>query len=174
MEKKRALWVPTRAGWTAYFASGIQGSDPFSVVSHLARELRVFAMRICSTPSLVPYPANIWEVYAPEELGGSQPLGYRRSIAAANDGGRWTFQQSGEPFEFEEPSAYGAARKRDRFTRERFKTYLASFGLDPFDEEFYCVASSSPAVVATRIAHWERPPVEFTLAEVRDGAPWRQ
>ena len=29
----RRLLVPTRSGWTAYFATGIQGSDPFVPVT---------------------------------------------------------------------------------------------------------------------------------------------
>lgn len=172
MEKKRGLLVPTKAGWTAYFASGIQGSDPFPFVSLLARELGVLAMRVCSTSNR--YAANIWEVYAPRELGGSPPLGHRRSIAAANDGGRWIFEQSGQPFSFEDLSAYSASRTRDRFTREQLQRYLASFGLNPFDESFYSVAASSPAVLVTRIADWECAPPSFTLAEVRNGVPWRR
>lgn len=171
--RKRGLFVPTRAGWTAYFASGIQGSDPFPVVSHLARELRVVGMRICSTARSSRYAANIWEVYAPDELGGTPPLGYRRSIASANDGGRWIFEQSGEPYPFEEVGAYSSPSKRDRFTRVQMQRYLDKFGLRPFDESFYDVASSSPAVLVTRIANWEPTPPGFTLAEVCDGVPWR-
>ena len=174
VEKKRALFVPTRNKWTAYFASGIQGSDPFQIVRWLSKDLGVLAMRVCSTPSTAQYPANIWEVFAPEGLGGTPPLGYRRSIAAANDGGYWVFSQFGEAFPFEDLGAYSARRKRDRFSRELFTAYLSEFGLEPFEESFYSVSESTPIVLATRIENWRgRGPPEFTLAEVREGVPWR-
>src|SRR5262249_19775670 len=41
MEKRRLLFVATTAGWTAFFASGIQGSDPMPVMGYLAREMAV-------------------------------------------------------------------------------------------------------------------------------------
>lgn len=173
IEGKRAIWVTTQVGWTAYFASGIQGSDPFSVVRHLALELGVLAMRVCSTPADVLYPANIWEVYAPPELGGDEPLGIRRSITAANDGGRWVFEQCGDPFDFEDMGARVATRKRDRFTREHLASCLSGFGLHPFEEAFYRVETSSPAVLSKRRGEWEDAPGEYTLAEGRDGVPWR-
>src|SRR5712691_2094863 len=48
--KRRRLFVNTRAGWTACFQNGIQGSDPFPAMSMLAQRLNVLAMRVCSTP----------------------------------------------------------------------------------------------------------------------------
>jgi len=174
VEMKRQLLVPTTGEWTAYFASGIQGSDPSRLMSSLAMELGVIAMRVCSTPSTQRFPATIWEVYAPEALGGSPPLGYRRSIAAANDGGRWVFEQSGEPFPFEDLSAYQAKRKRDRFNRELLQSYLREFQLDPFNESFYAISRSSPALLLARTLGWERAPEEFTLTEVCQGVPWQR
>jgi hypothetical protein len=61
----------------------------------LAEGLGVVSMRICATPPDAVWPGTIWEVYAPPEQGGVPPLLYRRSIGASNDGGRWTFDQSG-------------------------------------------------------------------------------
>src|SRR5216110_3234982 len=92
-QKRRALFVPTKNGWTAYFQSGIDGSDPFPAMSYLAPRLGVVAMRICSTRRDAPWPATAWEVYAPEDQGGEPPLCCRRSICAMNDGGRWVFEQ---------------------------------------------------------------------------------
>ena len=57
--------------------------------------MNVLSMRVCATPLAATWPAIIWEVYAPEFLGGKPPLNYRRSIAASNDGGRWVFKESG-------------------------------------------------------------------------------
>src|SRR5436305_11629065 len=90
----RRLFVDTRSDWVAGFQNGIQGSDPFPAMSYLATRMEVLAMRVCATADLAKYPSVIWEVYAPESLGGKAPLGYRRCICAANDGGRWVFDES--------------------------------------------------------------------------------
>jgi hypothetical protein len=171
--KRRRLFVNTRSGWTACFQNGIQGSDPFPAMSTLAKRLEVLAMRVCSTPPKAVWPGVIWEVYAPEKLGGQSPLGYRRSVCAANDGGRWTFDQSGVPFEFEEVATYSAKRKRDRFTHRTLERYLSHFGLVPIDDEFYVVNESSPAVILERPPRANDPP-DFTLAEVKAGKPWQR
>lgn len=171
--RTRSLYVMTRSGWTAYFQNGIQGSDPFPAMSFLALQLGVIAMRICHSGDK-PYPATIWEVYAPEPLGGQPPLGYRRSIAVANDGGRWVFEQSGDPFPFEEIEAYAAPRKPDRFTAEMLARYLrVGFGLEVFDEAFYVVSRSTPAVVLRQTTKLPRLP-EYSLHEVKAGVPWRR
>lgn len=173
VEKTRALFVSLDSGWTAFFSSGIQGSDPVPVVSTLARELQVLTMRLCSTPPDARFAANVWEVFAPSELGGTDPLGYRRTVAAANDGGRWTFVQSGRPFEFEDLDAYAAPRKRDRLTRAHLQRYAAALGAHPFDEASYRVARTTPALLVTRRTPWDRCPPEFALEDVRSGKPWR-
>lgn len=111
--KQRRLYVRTESGWTACYQNGIQGSDPFPAMSELAKRLEVFSMRVCATPPGVPWPALIWEVYAPEALGGLSPLNHRRSIAVSKDGGRWVFEQSGAPFDFEKTELYDKPRKRD-------------------------------------------------------------
>jgi hypothetical protein len=141
-------------------------------MSLFAARLGVLAMRVCSTPVDKLYPSNIWEVYAPPHLGGSS-LDYRRSIAAGNDGGKWTFDQSGVPFGFEDVASYSAFRKRDRFTREMLERYLAAFDLYPFDENFYTVGAAAPAIVLERPAHSSEPP-DFTLEQVLEGKPWRK
>ena len=62
------------------------------------------------------------------------PLAHERSIAAANDGGRWVFEASGTPFSFEDESAYGARRKSERLTSGMVMDYLAGLGV-PVDVE---------------------------------------
>jgi hypothetical protein len=172
--KTRRLFVATRAGWTACFQNGIDGSDPFPAMSYLARELGVDAMRICRTPPGARWPAAIWEVYAPEHRGGVPPLGYRRALAAANDGGRWSFTNSGPPFPFEEPTRYGARRVRDRFTAAMLAEYLeAGYDLRPFDDADYVVSPERPGIVLHQTTNVHRLP-EYTLAEVRAGRPWQR
>jgi hypothetical protein len=171
-EKRRRLFVATESGWTACFQSGIDGSDPFPAMSFLAEKLGVLAMRVCSSPVGAQWPANVWEVYAPPALGGVPPLHYRRSVCAMNDGGRWVFEQSGEPFDFEDRSRYSATRKRDRFDRDLLTQYLEHFGLRPFSDSFYLVSPESPAVILEAKQRWEAAVPEFTLAEVKAGKPW--
>lgn len=172
--KTRRLFVATRGGWTACFQNGIDGSDPFPAMSYLARALGVESMRICRTPPGAPWPATIWEVYAPEDQGGIAPLGYRRALAASNDGGRWSFTDVGPPFPFEDPSRYGATRVRDRFTSATLEEYLAiGFALRPFEDADYLVSPARPGIVlhqTTNVHHL----AEYTLAEVRAGRPWQR
>jgi len=170
--KRRRAFVATRSGWTAQFQSGIQGSDPFPVMSLFAGKLGALAMRVCRSPQSALYPATVWEVYAPPGLGGND-LNYKRSVSAANDGGTWTFDESGERYAFEDVAAYSAPRMRDRFTPEMLDRYLAEFGLHPFDDDFYCVSPAAPAVILERPAYSQEPP-DFTLQEVAEGLPWKR
>ncbi|NTW29642.1 MAG: hypothetical protein HGA39_09830 [Coriobacteriia bacterium] len=173
-EMRRRVFIGTRSGWTTCFQSGIAGSDPFPAMSFLAKNCGVLAMRVCSTPPSATWPATIWEVYAPPELGGTPPLGYRRAIAAMNDGGRWIFEESGLPFPFEQTEHYSSLRKRDRFTREMLCDYLGNFGLTPFDDAFYEISEANPAVLLENRSRWERPTPEFTLEQVVLGLPWKR
>lgn len=171
-EKRRILLAPTCAGWTAFFQSGISGSDPFPAMSQLAEQLEVRAMRVCALPLSAKWPAVIWEVYAPAALGGEPPLGYRRAIACSNDGGKWRFSNTGAPFDFEIVSAYQAPNKRDRFTIKLLASYLREFGLSPFEDEFYPVSSDRLGVLLESRRRWASPPSEYSLAEVVAGLPW--
>lgn len=172
-DKTRRLFVATRSDWVACFQNGIQGSDPFPAMSHLACRMGVLAMRVCATNDAALYPGVAWEVYAPESLGGKPPLGYRRSLAAINDGGRWTFEQSGEPFPFEQIAQYTQKRKRDRFTREMLGDYLREFGITAFADDFFRIDPTSPAVRLELLGRGSRTP-EFTLEQVVAGVPWQR
>ena len=169
--KRRRLFVETKSPWTACFQSGIDGSDPTPAMSVLAQQIGVIAMRVCSTHNKAKWPAAIWEVYAPPSLGGDPTSGYRRSVCAANDGGRWVFHQSGLPYPFEDISAYKAARKKDRFTHQLLERYLLEFGLTPFDDNFYVVNTKQPGIVLER-PPWKNEPRAFTLADAVAGKPW--
>lgn len=171
--KRRRLFVATRSEWVAYFQSGIAGSDPFPTMSYLASKLGVLAMRICSTPSTSTWPGTVWEVYAPEALGGKPPLHYRRAICAMNDGGRWIFEQSGAPYPFEQQAAYASKRKRDRFSRALLEEYVSHFGIRPFADDFFLVGETAPAVLLERPRR-ANDPAEFSLEEVLRGEPWRR
>jgi hypothetical protein len=89
-----------------------------------------------------------------------------RSIACMDDGGRWTFQNVGEPHPIEASFPYDQRRKRERFTPLHLHQLLEAHGLpvmtatDFMDAGDYLLASSAGA---------ERLPT-CTLAEADDPA----
>ena len=138
---RKEMYLATDFGWTAFFQNGTRGSDPFLPMMQSSRALGVTAMRICITPARATWPAVIWEVYDTEEAGGNAN-GYRRSIAAANDGGRWIFHMSGAPFPFEDLDRYTAKRKRDRFPPDLLRDYLREMGIPAIADDCFLVAGS--------------------------------
>jgi hypothetical protein len=62
---------------------------------------------------------------------------YERTICAAREG-RWTWWESGKPYEFEEVERYKLPRIKDRFTHDMLVRYLQHLGIDAFEESFYC------------------------------------
>lgn len=171
MAMNRALYMPTGCGWTAVFKNGIRGSDPSFNMRKLAVRTDVVAMRVCCAPPDALYPAVIWEVYAPPRLGGRR-WGYRRAIAASNDGGRWVFSDKGERFPFEAVERYAARRIRDRFTREMLVEYLGHFGIPEPGDQLLNAAIDQPSIMLEREGVVKLP--EFTLEEVNQGLPWRR
>ncbi len=171
---RRFLFVPTTGAWTAYFDNGHQGTDA-ATLSHVALQLGCRAVRAAAIPDSLGsvtdrskkgrYGATILEVYGPEEM---KFLNYVRTIAAANDGGRWVFEQSGEPFAFEDTKQYRTRVIKDRFPPSLLEKYLRELGISAFDEEFYAPLSTAflvertggPAVPAMR---------DYSLAEAREG-----
>jgi len=131
---RKELFLSTTFGWTVYFKNSPRGSDPFLPMSKLSRALGVTALRACVTPAGALYPGVILEVYDTPQAGGNT-YGYRRSIAAVNDGGRWVFEQSGAPFAFEDTACYDARKKRDRFTPEMLFRYLECLGIPHLSDE---------------------------------------
>jgi hypothetical protein len=172
-EMRRLAIVPTKSGWSAVFFSGIAGSDPASLMPVLAGRLLADAMRVCATPARSKYPATIWENYVGNLSEHEGVASYGRTICAANDGGRWKFYCSGEPFDFEESESYVKPKIKERFTKEMLARYLAHRGLYPFDDAFYDVSLERPAVILERVSRWNVRPREFSFADVVDGLPWR-
>lgn len=163
----RELFVATDFGWTAYFRNSYRGSDPFMPMVALARQLKTTAMRVCISPEKATYPAVIWEVYEPPEAGGGAS-GHRRTICAANDGGRWVFSQSGEPFFFEQTKAYSERLKRDRFTSGLILSYLKEFGIpEPSDAHFERDGAASGCLFSRESTTTCK---SYTLEDIRTGS----
>jgi hypothetical protein len=146
---RKEMYLATDFGWTALFQNGTRGSDPALPMMQSARALGVTAMRICVTPAGATWPAVIWEVYDTAENGGDAN-GYRRSIAASNDGGRWVFHMSGAPFPFEDPGRYAAKRERDRFPADLLGDYLREMGIPRIEDDRFLVAGACKGGMISR------------------------
>lgn len=148
------LFIPTASPWTAFVDNGWRGTDPVSAMSVLAEKLACAAMRVTYVEHTMPskvtkdtlgeYGATILEVYAAD---GS----CRRTIYAANDGGKWKFGQSGEPYPFENLTLYTAKKVRNRFKLETLIEYLAKLGLSPFDRSWFLPPHNPTATLVTKI-----------------------
>jgi len=102
------------------------------------------------------------DVFGPHE--NSRGNNYLRSLGAMNDGGRWVFDDAGEPFPFEKPKQYKARRVRDRFTLEMLKDLLQHLGLEPFREDFYVPPGSCAWLAESK----GFPSEDRTLEEARE------
>jgi hypothetical protein len=158
------LFISAGPGWTAFFQNGLLGSDPTAGGCQLSKELDCVGVRVCATPDDDIYPAVMWQVWAPPRLGGNE-WHYRRDVGAANDGGRWVFHESGDPYPFEERDRYKALRKRDRFTKDMLRHYLKASAVDPFAEGVLTVGVGSPAVLLETDERWATPPEKLSYAQ---------
>jgi hypothetical protein len=168
-ETQRHLFIPTRSAWTAYVTHVWTGTDAASPMASMARRLSIRCLRVVAVPHTLRgnqgrYGAVMLDVFGPEQPG--EILNYVRSIYAANDGGRWVFGHSGEPFPFEKLEQYQARRVRDRFTFEMLKDYLRHLGLAPFEEDFY-MPPGYRAWLIQKTGPFTTPGREYTLEEAR-------
>ncbi|HEX8700699.1 MAG TPA: hypothetical protein VF815_17745 [Myxococcaceae bacterium] len=125
-------------------------------------------MRVVAVPHTLRgdkgrYGAMMLDVFNPHPTGPR----YLRALGASNDGGRWVFDSSGEPFPFEKLERYQARKVRDRFTFDMLKDYLHHLGLSPFDESFY-LPEGEPAWLVEKTGPVYPHHQEFTLAQVRE------
>jgi hypothetical protein len=160
----KELFLSAGAGWTVFYSNGARGSDPFLPMYQLSRALGVTALRACATRAGARYPAVILDVYDTPQAGGNE-YGYRRSLAAANDGGRWVFDQSGEPFDFEDTARYAAPRKADRFTRDMLSSYLDGLGAPRLSDEVFQPNGHCEGVLLKRPDHDHLP--KYSLDEAK-------
>ncbi len=168
-ETQRRLFIPTRSAWTAYVSSQWTGTDATSPMSTMARRLSIRCLRVVAVPHTLRgdkgrYGSVMLDVFGPEQPGKISNT--VRVVEVANDGGRWVFVQSGEPFPFEQVEHYQARRVRDRFTFEMLKDYLRHLGLSPFEEDFY-MPQGSRAWLIQKTGPSTTVGKEYTLEEAR-------
>ena len=127
----RYAFVPVTDGWTLMLNNAPRGTDMTVLPSQAARALGCRTVRAFVGQHGDVWPGCMLEVWGPD---GDPILRSRRSIAALNDGGRWVFEVSGEPFDFEDQDAYERRRKADRFTPDMLADYLRHLDV-PADTE---------------------------------------
>jgi hypothetical protein len=168
-ERRRHLFMPTRSSWTAYVDNGWEGTDASSAMGYMAERLGCRGMRVVAVPHTYRegkgrYGAVMFELYGPRQTNW---LNYVRTLYVSNDGGRWVFGQSGEPFPFEKLEQYQARKVRDRFTFDMLVEYLHHLGLSPFQEDFY-LPSGTPAWLLEKTGPVVPAQKEYTHAQVRE------
>jgi hypothetical protein len=169
-EVQRHLFIPTRSTWTAYLENGHRGTDATGVMRYMAQTLGCRGLRVVAVPHTLRkdkgrYGAVMLSVCGPHQTDW---LNYLRIVSASNDGGRWVFDQFGEPFPFEKLERYQERRVRDRFTFEMLKEYLRQLGMHPFEEDFY-LPEGAPAWLVEKTGPLVRARKEYTLAQAREG-----
>jgi hypothetical protein len=138
-------------------------------MSYLAQQLGCRGMRVGAVPHTLRNDKGRYGIVALEVYGPRQTdwLNYLRTIYAMNDGGRWVFGQSGEPFPFEKLERYQARKVRDRFTFDMLEEYLHHLGLSPFREDFY-LPEGAPAWLVEKTGSFVSAQKEYTLAQARE------
>lgn len=168
--RTKFLFIPTNSGWTAFFDNGWQGSDASTPMQILSERLKCNGVAVTAVPHTLPsvvkqntkgrYGATIFEAYGP---GGD----VIRTVYSSNDGGRWTFGESGVPFKFENSAAYRARRIQDRFTPEILEKYLQELGIDAFKEGYYRPDEFNGSILLIKKGKYPANFKEYTLPEVR-------
>jgi len=167
-EVQRYLFLPTRSPWSAYVENG-WGTDAASAMRVMARRVGCRGLRVVAVPHTYRkgqgrYGGVMLEMYGPHPMPWiSNTL---RALGASNDGGRWVFDEFGEPFPFERLEQYQARRVRDRFTFDMLKDYLRHLGLSPFEEDFY-LPEGAPAWLVQKTGTFTPKQRDYTLEEVR-------
>lgn len=134
--KSRFLFVPTKSKWVACFDNYHAGPDVTGEVSVMCDRLSITG--VIATLAEGPwymYPACILALKGPRTE--ERPSGYIRTITAANDGGEWVFETSGDPQPFENPEYYQRRKLQDRFNADILEEYLRKLGIDMFNEGFF-------------------------------------
>jgi hypothetical protein len=121
--------------WTAYLNNFVNGGDATAIGAALMMRLGIRLVVAGNSPEYGPghQATQLW-VLGPD---GDPPLMYRRTIAAQATDGRWAWDQSGVPFDFEHMERYSARRIRDRFDRPLLVEYLEQFGIKADDDTCY-------------------------------------
>ncbi|UII19689.1 hypothetical protein [Fulvivirga ligni] len=141
LEGRRFVFIQTNSKWVAFFENGYPYPEIDSVVGYLASKLKCRTIRagwsenqFKKSENIGSLGATIFTLYTPEVIDVDN---CKRSIQLINEGSSWRFYEYGEKLSFEKSVNYRKKKKEDRFNRQILASYLSSFGLDFFDENFY-------------------------------------
>jgi len=133
------------ANWTVFINNARNGSDYHNYTRSFPLYLDARFARIVSRPGKtwnnnairlkLQYAATIFELY--DRRGDSI-----RSVCCMDDGGRWTFDEGGDPHPVEATFPYQNKKKRERFTSKELARLAASFGLPEVTTETFENAES--------------------------------
>jgi hypothetical protein len=155
----RELLIGHGNGWTAYLNNDRNGGDPWPA-SYVARLLGVHCVIAIHMPrTKVGHASTQLQLLGPE---GEPPLLYVRTLAAHAEDGRWSWETSGAPLPFEDPSRYRARLVRDRLTRQLLVGYLAALGITVDDDARY-----GRAVLVSQRVGWASRTESLQQARVR-------
>ncbi len=102
-------------GWSMFIAAGPQNnSEHGTFPTILCNRHGMLTVQATVVGPNVTEPAVMLQVWDPGHIEG--PSWGRRYLYAMRDGGRWAFSDHGSRYDFEDVTAYGAKRVRDRFT----------------------------------------------------------
>lgn len=126
--------------WTALFTNAVLDAS-VTIARNLGDWLEADVVSILAVPTTQSadkkgpgrWGGTAFELWLPVE-GGSPRT---RHVMVSNQAGRWEFNESGGPLEFEDTERYNARTKRDRLTTDMLDRYCQALGIRPFDASFY-------------------------------------
>jgi len=125
----RFVFAPLASEWTIFVDNSILGTDAASAMRVLAQRVGVRAARVTcqedrsrGNPKGEQFGARIVEVYGAD--GSTE-----RALSAANDGGRWKFDEAGERLPFEQPGDFTAKRVKEKFSESALLRFLCGLGI---------------------------------------------
>lgn len=153
-DARRYLLIGTNSEWTLYLDNGFTGTDP-AHPSHLRKVVGCYGVRTVATPRtktsyMKDGPGRVGNVMF--ELWGPEPnpvLNYVRTLAVHTELSRQTWEESGEPLDFEDTEQYKARLIRERFTVEMLEDYCRHLGIRLFEEDFYNPTSEAIMIEKT-------------------------
>lgn len=166
---RRYLFLPTAGSWVWLVENSSAGTDAGTLASFLSQDLGCRAIRTAAVPHTKTkedrstggrYGACIFELFGP----GGEPRGHLRSVALVNDGGKWTFEQYGDPLPFERVENYNRRKIVDRFTFEDLRDCASALGIRCFEEDFY---RPEGARIVELVGPKPKGMTEFTLEKAR-------
>ena len=131
----RGVLVPHGRDWTAFFDNDRYEQLSSSIGYNLCRLLhaQVFEFDYDSRSDSVHEGSAILGAWTPSAHNNT-PI--RRWVMLSKEPS-WKFVQTGEPFPFENVSAYAARKKRDRLTLDMLRSYAESVGIRISDPTAY-------------------------------------